>query len=158
MSPEAAASVIALATDYLAATRAGVGPVSSPLTPAELARRFEEPMPRAGQPLHAVVERVARDVLGDVNRLYHPMYLGHQVSAPLPAAVWMESVTAAVNNSAAVFEMSPAATMIEHQVIRWMCELAGYGPGSGGTMTDLVPSIPVPTGGTWHWAHVMSAV
>ena len=136
MSPEAAASVISLATDYLAATRAGDGPVSSPLPPAELARRFDEPMPRTGQLLRVVVERVARDVLGDVNRLYHPMYLGHQVSAPLPAAVWMESVTAAVNNSAAVFEMSPAATMIEHQVIRWMCELAGYGPGSGGTMTS----------------------
>ena len=136
MSPEAAASVIALATDYLAATRAGVGPVSSSLPPAELARRFDEPLPRSGQPLRAVVERVARDVISDVNRLYHPMYLGHQVSAPLPAAVWMESVTAAVNNSAAVFEMSPAATMIEHQVVRWMCDLAGYGSGSGGTMTS----------------------
>lgn len=136
MHPEAAARVIALATDYLAATRAGEGPVSSALTPAALARRFDEPLPRAGHPLADVVERVARDVLSDVNRLYHPMYLGHQVSAPLPAAVWMESVTAAVNNSAAVFEMSPAATMLEHRVVRWMCELAGYGPASGGTLTS----------------------
>jgi L-2,4-diaminobutyrate decarboxylase len=33
-----------------------------------------------------VAARLARDVVADANRLCHPMYLGHQVSAPLPAA------------------------------------------------------------------------
>jgi L-2,4-diaminobutyrate decarboxylase len=32
--------------------------------------------------------------------------------------------------------MSPTATVMEHRVIRWMCELAGYGAGSGGTVTS----------------------
>jgi L-2,4-diaminobutyrate decarboxylase len=64
------------------------------------------------------------------------MYLGHQVSAPLPAAIWTESLTGAINNSLAVAEMSPAITAIERQVIRWMAELAGYGAEAGGTFTS----------------------
>jgi L-2,4-diaminobutyrate decarboxylase len=122
-------------TDYLAHTRAGDGPVSTPHTAAELKARFAEPMPRTGASLASVVERVAREIIPDSNKLYHPMYMGHQVSAPLPAAVWMESVTAALNNSMAVWEMSPTGTVIETQVVRWLCELAGFGASSGGTLT-----------------------
>jgi len=121
--------------DYLAQTRTGDGPVSTPHTPAELAARFAGPMPRAGAPLARVVERVVREIIPDSNKLYHPMYMGHQVSAPLPAAIWMESVTAALNNSLAVWEMSPTGTVIETQVMRWLCELAGFGKSSGGTLT-----------------------
>jgi len=136
MAPECAAAFVALATDYFAATRDASGPVSTPHSPAALGARFAEPLPRGGQPAARVVERLARDVLGDCNRLYHPMYVGHQVSAPLPAAVWTESLTAALNQSLAVFEMSPVGTVIETQLVRWMCELAGYGPGAGGTLTS----------------------
>ena len=93
-------------------------------------------MPRRGRPLPEVLARLERDVLADVNRLAHPMYLGHQVSAPLAASVWTESLKAAVNNSAAVREMSPAGTMLERQVIRWMADLAGLGPAAGGTFTS----------------------
>jgi L-2,4-diaminobutyrate decarboxylase len=32
--------------------------------------------------------------------------------------------------------MSPAGTVVEAQVIRWMCELAGLGPEAGGTFTS----------------------
>jgi L-2,4-diaminobutyrate decarboxylase len=75
-------------------------------------------------------------VLPDSNRLYHPRYVGHQVSAPLPAAIWTESLVAALNQSLAVAEMSPVATVLEHRVIQWMCELAGFGPNAGGTLTS----------------------
>jgi L-2,4-diaminobutyrate decarboxylase len=64
------------------------------------------------------------------------MAMGHQVSAPLPAAVWTESLIAALNQSLAIFEMSPTGTMLEHQVIRWMCDLVGYPASSGGTLTS----------------------
>ena len=136
MAPDAAAAFAALAANYFAATREGAGPVSTPHRPEVLAERFAEPLPAGGRPLAAVVERLARDVLGDCNRLYHPMYMGHQVSAPLPAAVWTESLTAALNQSLAVFEMSPVGTVMETQLVRWMCDLAGYGPEAGGTLTS----------------------
>ncbi|MHB1222801.1 MAG: pyridoxal phosphate-dependent decarboxylase family protein [Gemmatimonadaceae bacterium] len=136
MSPDAAASFAAIAADYLADTRSGDGPVSTPLGAGEIAARFDEPLPRAGLPLAEVAERVRRDVVADANRLYHPMYVGHQVSAPLPAAVWSEVVTAVLNQSVAVWEMSPTLTVLETRVVRWFADLAGLGPAAGGTLTS----------------------
>lgn len=136
MSADAALLFQQLATGYFAATRNGDGPVSTPHPPAALAERFAEPLPRAGGPLAEVAARVQRDVIGDANQLYHPMYVGHQVSAPLPAAVWTEVVIAALNQSLAVWEMSPTLTVLETQVVRWLCDLAGFGAAAGGTLTS----------------------
>jgi L-2,4-diaminobutyrate decarboxylase len=135
-SLEVAEAFARVVSRYLASTRNGSGPVSTSLTAEDLARRFDEPLPRDPQSVGDVLARLARDVLPDCNRLTHPRSMGHQVSAPLPVAVWTEALTAAVNQSGAVWEMSPVGTVIETQVIRWMCDLAGLGPESGGTFTS----------------------
>jgi L-2,4-diaminobutyrate decarboxylase len=133
---DVAESFAALVARYFASTRDGSGRVSTPLTAADLARRFDEPLPIGPQSIDTVLARLERDVLPDCNRLTHPRSMGHQVSAPLPVAVWTETITAAVNQSGAVWEMSPVGTVIETQVVRWMCELAGFGPEAGGTFTS----------------------
>jgi L-2,4-diaminobutyrate decarboxylase len=133
---DAASSFAQLVVDYLAGTRTGEGRVSTALAPADLAARFAEPLPREGRPLGEVLDRLRRDVLPDCNRLTHPRSMGHQVSAPLPVAVWTEALTAALNQSGAVWEMSPVGTVIETQVLRWMCGLAGFGADAGGTFTS----------------------
>ncbi len=131
-APEVASAFGRLVTDYFAETRQGSGRVSTGLLAEDLARRFAEPLPRSGQTMADVLARLASDVLADSNRLCHPRSMGHQVSAPLPAAVWTDLVTSALNQSGAVWEMSPVGTVIETQVLRWMCTLAGFGPESGG--------------------------
>ena len=105
-----------LAAEYLAATRSREGPVSTSLTSSEIAERFDEPMPRDGMPLESVAARLRDEVIPDCNRLYHPRYAGHQVSPPLPAAIWTEPLIAALNQSLAVAEMSPTGTVLEHRV------------------------------------------
>ncbi|HWG52309.1 MAG TPA: aspartate aminotransferase family protein [Gemmatimonadaceae bacterium] len=136
MERDAALPFLELVTRYFAQTSQTTGRVSSPLSPVELARRFAEPLPLAGMPLAAITERLEREVFGEMNRLAHPMYMGHQVSAPLPVAVWTEAVIAAMNQSVAVSEMSPSGTAVERTVIRWMCELVGWGRDAGGTFTS----------------------
>ena len=125
-----------LAAEYFAATRSAEGRVSTPLRPEEIAVRFDEPLPRTGRPITEVLARLRRDVVPDSNQLCHPASLGHQVSAPLPAAVWTEPVISALNQSAAVWEMSPVGTVVETRVVRWLCDLAGLGPQAGGTFTS----------------------
>ena len=133
----AAATLFArLAADYLSDTRDGSGPVSTALSSGEIAERFDEPVPLDGMSIEAVAARLRDEVLPDCNRLYHPRYAGHQVSPPLPAAIWTEPLIAALNQSLAVAEMSPVATVLEHRVVRWMCELAGFGDQAGGTLTS----------------------
>ncbi len=135
-SAETGAGMAALVTEYLRDTAGGVGRVSTALSAEEIARRFDEPMPREGMPMADLVERLRADVIADCNKLYHPMYMGHQVAPPLPVAVWTEPVISVLNQSVAVWEMSPTATVIEHRVIRWMTDLLGWGDLAGGTLTS----------------------
>ncbi len=135
-SRETAGLFLDLVAGYLAETAAGIGPVTTGQTPEQLAIRFAEPLPQDGQPIAEVIRRLEREVLPEVTRLTHPMYMGHQVSAPLPAAIWTEALISAVNNSTAVQEMAPPTTIIEHQLVRWLSELVGWGPESGGTLTS----------------------
>lgn len=120
--------------DYLATVERR--PVSTPLAPAEIASRFAEPLPRAGSPADGVWEDVWERVVGDAIHLAHPMFLGHQVAPPLPHAVLADALASLLNNSVAVWEMSPTGTLVEGQVIRWMTELLGYPPSSDGTLVS----------------------
>src|SRR4051812_33390910 len=133
--PDAAALFMRLATDYLAASRDRDSPVSAAHDQAAIASRFDEPVPRRGVALSEIIDRIRRDVIPDSNWLYHPRAMGHQVAPPLPAAIWSESVIAALNQSTAVFEMSPVGTTLERRVVRWMADLAGFGPDAAGTLT-----------------------
>lgn len=133
---EAGAQFLKIASDYFQRTRSGEGPVSTKLDKRTIAARFDEPIPMGMTPLADVAKRIETDVMPDIIQLMHPKYMGHQVSAPLAAAVWTDLVISAINNSQAVWEMSPVTTVIEERVIGWMCQLAGYGPGAAGTFTS----------------------
>lgn len=135
-SRETASLFVDLVVNYLAESTAGVGSVTTRHTPGQLVARFAEALPQDGRPIAEVIQRLEREVIPEVTRLTHPMYMGHQVSAPLPAAIWTEALISAFNNSTAVQEMAPPTTIIEHQLVRWLSELVGWGPESGGTLTS----------------------
>ena len=66
--------------------------------------------------------------------LAHPRYLAQQVAAPIPLAALIESVAAAMNQSLAVWEMSPIATAIDRQVMARFKRLFGYPHKAEGTL------------------------
>lgn len=135
-SLDAARPILELAANYLTGTRSGEGPVSTWHSAEVIADRLSEPLPKRSRPLADVARRLSSMLLSDVNRLAHPMYIGHQVSAPLPAAVWTDALISALNQSMAVREMSPSFTPLEHQVVEWMTDLIGWDSRAGGTMTS----------------------
>lgn len=66
-------------------------------------------------------------------QLHHPSYMGHQVCPPFPVAVIADLVISTLNQSTAVWEMSPVATLVEQEVTRWLARRAGYDDESLGT-------------------------
>ncbi len=58
--------------------------------------------------------------------LCHPRFAAQQVAAPIPVAALVESVVAALNNSLAVWEMSPAGTAIDRALFDRFKRLFGY--------------------------------
>jgi L-2,4-diaminobutyrate decarboxylase len=98
------------------------GPVRTPTS-----ERLAESLVREGtkRQVPALVRRIQRMSL----HLSHPRYAAQQVAAPIPAAALVESVVAAMNQSLAVWEMSPIATAVDRDLMKKFKKLFGY-PGS----------------------------
>ncbi|HET8772418.1 MAG TPA: pyridoxal-dependent decarboxylase, partial [Thermoanaerobaculia bacterium] len=76
---------------------------------------------------------LARLVARYSNQLHHPAYMGHQVCPPLYDSASADLLISFLNNSTAVFEMSPIGTAIEKEIVRWLADLAGYPETAEGT-------------------------
>src|SRR5256886_17548004 len=74
-----------------------------------------------------------RSLMENAIQLHHPAYMGHQVCPPFPSAVIADLVISTLNQSTAVWEMSPIGTVIEQEVIRWLIDCVGYPPTALGT-------------------------
>jgi glutamate/tyrosine decarboxylase-like PLP-dependent enzyme len=80
--------------------------------------------------LTALVRQVQKSSL----RLSHPRFAAQQVAAPIPAAALVESVVAALNQSLAVWEMSPIATAIDRDLMSKFKTLFGYPRAAEGSL------------------------
>ncbi len=124
-------------TDYMVAARQGQMPVLPAPAPPTLADRYQQSPP--AEPAPDAVKCLSRQVQELIEQgihLQHPGYIGHQVGAPLPAASLAELVTGVLNQSMAVYEMSPSATHIERQTVRWLCNIMGWGQAADGVFTS----------------------
>ena len=136
MSREAGSLFLDLISDYLDGPGGKQSRVTTTRTPEELADRFSVPFPKEGRPLPEVVDQIVQDVLPDVTRLVNPKYMAVPVAPPLPSAIWTESLIGALNQSNRAFGMSPTATAIELQIVRWLTTKLGLGDNAGGTFTS----------------------
>jgi L-2,4-diaminobutyrate decarboxylase len=76
-----------------------------------------------------------RELAGASLHQSHPCAMAQQISAPLPLAALVESLVAALNQSIAVWEMSPAGTLVDRQVMAQFQRLLGLPATSDGTLT-----------------------
>jgi L-2,4-diaminobutyrate decarboxylase len=123
--------------DYVARSRAGIGPVTSQPDPDELASELELDrwIRHGGMDAGAFAEWLPR-YLGATVRLHHPGSMAHQVAAPSTGAAVAELIHGATNNPMAKYEMGAAGATIERAVVRWMLEMVGFdGEPGGGVLT-----------------------
>jgi aromatic-L-amino-acid/L-tryptophan decarboxylase len=66
----------------------------------------------------------------------HPRFFGYITAPPAPIGILGEFLAAAVNANVGAWSLSPAATEIESQTIRWIAQLIGYPAGCGGLMVS----------------------
>ena len=122
-----------IAEHYAALQRLPVVPAT---TPAQTFALFDQPLPEHGATWQSLLERFKREVVPNSFHLPSPRYFGLMNPTPLPIAVFAEALAAALNQNLGAWHHSPAATAIERQVIRWMCDVAGYPPQSFGSLTS----------------------
>jgi aromatic-L-amino-acid/L-tryptophan decarboxylase len=66
----------------------------------------------------------------------HPRFFGYITSSPAPIGILGELLAAALNPNVGAWRLSPAATEIEAQTVRWIAELIGFPIASGGLLVS----------------------
>ncbi len=66
----------------------------------------------------------------------HPKFFGYITSSPAPIGMLGDLLAAAVNANVGAWTLSPMATEIEVQTVRWIAELIGFPADCGGLMVS----------------------
>ena len=97
----------------------------------------------AGQTLPATGTDAARLVNDTGDLLFdhslfngHPRFLGYITSSPAPIGMFGDFLAAALNQNVGAWRLSPMATEIEGQAVRWLAELIGFPAGCGGLLVS----------------------
>ena len=134
--------------DQLADLLASVprGPVThgEPPSIVRAALGLTGPLPESGMDPGPLLEQTAGLLFEHSLFNAHPRFFGYITSSPAPIGILGDFLASAVNPNVGSFILSPAATEIESQTVRWIAELIGYPADcggllvSGGNMANLV--------------------
>lgn len=105
-------------------------------SPHDLIATFDEPLPRAGIGIAALIERIRNEVVPPSMTIGSPRYFGQFNPSPIPIAALSEFVVACLNQNAGSFLQSPVMTAIEHRVVRWLLDRVGYPEAAYGSFTS----------------------
>lgn len=114
----------------------GTRPVTPEATPAELAQLFDEPLPEESATIDEILDRFRTDIAPHSMGVPTPRYFGQFNPTPLPIGVWADALCSMLNQNAGAWRNGPTSAMIEARVVRWLCDLLGYGSSSFGTLAS----------------------
>jgi aromatic-L-amino-acid decarboxylase len=101
-------------------------------------------MPEAGRDIAPVIKEFSKKFFELSTHNGSPRFFGYITSSAAPVGALAELLAAAVNPNCGAWALSPVATEIENETIRWLSEFMGL-PGewdgvlvSGGNMANMV--------------------
>jgi aromatic-L-amino-acid/L-tryptophan decarboxylase len=112
-----------------------------PVTTGEGPEQLQEilgirPMPEEGQSPDQVITKAAEFLMKHSLLTGHPKFSGYITSSPAPIGSLADLLAAAVNPNVGANILSPAATEIERQSVRWIASLIGLPSSWGGLMVS----------------------
>lgn len=126
------------------AERLETAAVTSPATPDDLKNLLTEALPEAGTSAEEIFDQFACDIAPHAMQVPSPRYFGQFNPTPLAIGVWADALCSSLNQNAGAWRNGPTSAILEGQVIRWLCQLIGYGAeafgvlASGGSEANLI--------------------
>ena len=102
---------------------------------ADYARTLIEPLPHRGEPYEKLLDALFDDYVPRSFNAAGPGYLAYIPGGGIFHSAIADLIADAVNRYTGVFAAAPALVQLEANVVRWFCEIVGYGRGSGGILT-----------------------
>src|SRR5690242_2689932 len=96
------------------------------------------------KPLDAVLDDFRTRIAPHTLNSYHPRALSYFTPPPLVASIVGEVLAQWTNQGIDVWHAGPVGAFVEEEVVRWLCDLVGYGEGSfgllasGGVMANFI--------------------
>ncbi len=103
---------------------------------AELARALREPLPERGAPIEQLLDLIYQRAAPTSFNAAGPGYLAYIPGGGLFDTGLADFIGDTLNRYVGVFEASPGLVQLEANVVRWLCDIVGYPPGSGGFLTS----------------------
>jgi glutamate/tyrosine decarboxylase-like PLP-dependent enzyme len=94
------------------------------------------PAPDAPSPIADVLAEFRARLAGGQMNAQHPRQFGYFTPPPLPVSMMGELLAQMTNQGVDVWHAGPLATFVEEEVVRWLCDLVGFGPASFGLLTS----------------------
>jgi aromatic-L-amino-acid/L-tryptophan decarboxylase len=113
-----------------------------PVTPGESPRAVREALaltgslPDQGADAAGLLEETARLLFDHSLFNAHPRFFGYITASPAPIGILGDFLASALNPNVGGWTLSPAATEIESQTVRWIAELIGYPSDCGGILVS----------------------
>jgi glutamate/tyrosine decarboxylase-like PLP-dependent enzyme len=126
--------------DQLAEAMASVpaGPVMRNESPTSVRRALdlEGPLPEHGTDAATIFKDLTPRLFEHSLFNAHPRFFGYITAPPAPIGVLGDLIASGLNANVGSWILSPAATEIEAQTIRWISEFIGFGPKAGGLLVS----------------------
>jgi aromatic-L-amino-acid decarboxylase len=113
-----------------------------PVTPGESPSAVREALgltgglPKHGTDSAALLEETTRLLFDHSLFNAHPRFFGYITASPAPIGVLGDFLASALNPNVGGWTLSPAASEIESQTVRWIAELIGYPVECGGLLVS----------------------
>jgi aromatic-L-amino-acid/L-tryptophan decarboxylase len=93
-------------------------------------------VPSMGEDAESIVRQAAQLIFDHSTFNGHPRFFGYITSSAAPIGALADMLAASVNPNVGAWGLSPVATEIERQSVRWVAELIGYSPEAGGILVS----------------------
>jgi aromatic-L-amino-acid/L-tryptophan decarboxylase len=94
------------------------------------------PLPESGTDAADLLQQTARLLFDHSLVNGHPRFFGYITASPAPIGILGDFLASAVNPNVGAWVLSPAATEIESQTVRWIAEFIGYPAACGGLLVS----------------------
>jgi len=114
------------------------GRVTHDESPADVrdALRADRGLPETGMDAQALLDEAAQLLFDHSLFNGHPRFFGYITSSPAPIGALGDLLASAINQNVGAWRLSPMATEIEAQTVRWIAELTGFPAGCGGLLVS----------------------